>query len=245
MNLEQSTKERIYVFVDGPNFTESSNQNRVRLDIPLMKQYFTKYGDIGKFFWYDLNPEISSVDIDRTPIKNLEKFFNLDGKNGNDYSSKREDFLEDLKKDENALNDLVSFFYSIRTSFIIKEKKEKFLQAIGQHVDLLLGKVSTFKEFRNCSNCNSEVSFMGKTEAGRTDFNLATDMIYYAAKNKYDSAILVSGDGHFTKPVKLVKDLDKKVFVFSFENTVSESLKSISTDFIDFNLIKQEIERRN
>ncbi len=56
------------------------------------------------------------------------------------------------------------------------------------------------------------------------DINLALDMLNDAWENKYDLAVLISGDGDFASLVKYVKSKNKEVEVISFEEIVSRNL---------------------
>ncbi|MFW6047075.1 MAG: NYN domain-containing protein [Candidatus Woesearchaeota archaeon] len=56
------------------------------------------------------------------------------------------------------------------------------------------------------------------------DINLALDMLNDAWENKYDKAILFSGDGDFAPLVKYVKNKNKKVEVISFDKIASKNL---------------------
>ncbi|MFA4953367.1 MAG: NYN domain-containing protein [Candidatus Pacearchaeota archaeon] len=56
------------------------------------------------------------------------------------------------------------------------------------------------------------------------DINLALDMLNDAWENKYDKAILISGDGDFAPLLKYVKNKNKKVEVVSFDNLASRNL---------------------
>ena len=56
------------------------------------------------------------------------------------------------------------------------------------------------------------------------DINLALDMLNDAWENKYDKAILFSGDGDFAPLLKYVKNKNKKVEVISFDELTSRNL---------------------
>ncbi|MCH7568306.1 MAG: NYN domain-containing protein [Nanoarchaeota archaeon] len=56
------------------------------------------------------------------------------------------------------------------------------------------------------------------------DIHLALDMLNHAWENKYDKAILISGDGDFVPLVKYVKNKEKDVEIISFEEIVSRNL---------------------
>ena len=56
------------------------------------------------------------------------------------------------------------------------------------------------------------------------DIYLALDMLNHAWENKYNKAILISGDGDFTQLIKYVKNKKKEVEVISFEEIASRNL---------------------
>ncbi|MBN1689775.1 MAG: NYN domain-containing protein [Dehalococcoidia bacterium] len=63
------------------------------------------------------------------------------------------------------------------------------------------------------------------------DVMLATDLLYFAANNTYDTAVLVSGDSDFNYTVQTVKNMGKHVEVAYFENAASRDLLN-SADFL-------------
>jgi len=56
------------------------------------------------------------------------------------------------------------------------------------------------------------------------DIHLAIDMLKDAYENKYDTAILISGDGDFAPLVRYVKNKGKKVENYHFEGSISLDL---------------------
>jgi uncharacterized LabA/DUF88 family protein len=63
------------------------------------------------------------------------------------------------------------------------------------------------------------------------DVMLATDLLYFAANNTYDIAILVSGDSDFGYTLQVVKNMGKHVEVAYFENAASRDLIN-SADYL-------------
>jgi uncharacterized LabA/DUF88 family protein len=63
------------------------------------------------------------------------------------------------------------------------------------------------------------------------DVMLATDLLYFAANNSYDTAVLVSGDSDFGYALQTVKNMGKHVEVAYFENAASRDLIN-SADFL-------------
>jgi len=62
------------------------------------------------------------------------------------------------------------------------------------------------------------------------DIKLAIDMIMDANRDKYDKAILISGDGDFAPLVRAIKSLGKEIEVYAFEEICSNALIR-KTDF--------------
>ena len=60
------------------------------------------------------------------------------------------------------------------------------------------------------------------------DVMLATDLVYFAWKDFYDVAVLVSGDGDFAYALQAVKNMGKHVEVAYFESGVSKDLLSVA-----------------
>ena len=67
------------------------------------------------------------------------------------------------------------------------------------------------------------------------DIHLALDMLNDAWENKYDKAILISGDGDFAPLLKYVKNKNKKVEVISFDEVVSKNLINEADKFTFIN----------
>ena len=73
----------------------------------------------------------------------------------------------------------------------------------------------------------------GRWEEKGVDAQLATDMVFFAARNLYDVAILVSGDGDFKHTVQAVKDLGKHVENAYFREGHSRELMKTCDRFIE------------
>lgn len=79
---------------------------------------------------------------------------------------------------------------------------------------------------RRCG-CTVRLSNVHRIDAGQkgVDVDLATDMVLFACRGYYDTAILVSGDGDFIPAVEKVKDMGERVEVACFENTINDGLR--------------------
>jgi uncharacterized LabA/DUF88 family protein len=69
---------------------------------------------------------------------------------------------------------------------------------------------------------------------------LVTDLLNYAWSDRYDIAILVSGDSDFAYALQAVKNLGKYVEVAYFESNVSKDILDVADDkhLIDKNFLK-------
>ena len=67
------------------------------------------------------------------------------------------------------------------------------------------------------------------------DICLALDMLNHAWENKYDKAILFSGDGNFTQLVQYVKEKRKGVEIVSFDELASRNLINEADRYIFIN----------
>jgi len=64
------------------------------------------------------------------------------------------------------------------------------------------------------------------------DVMLVTDMLVGAHRNVYDTAILCSGDKDYVYPVRMLKDLGKRVEIASFEHSLAKELRLVADHFI-------------
>jgi uncharacterized LabA/DUF88 family protein len=81
----------------------------------------------------------------------------------------------------------------------------------------------------------------GKTEwKGNLDIELAFEMD--DTKDKYDTAILLSGDSDFSVPIDRIKKAGKRIIVMSTRGHISKELLE-RAKYIDFRKLKQEISK--
>lgn len=228
--------KKVYIFADGPNMLGG-----FRIDVDKLKNHIsTKEGYVEKFFWYEIEPSIEVIDFEMCQTHHLNSIEKELTQPGIDLIGKIK--ACDDKTQKGAITELVYFYESMRKVKSRYESKCGFLRTIGNIVDVVTDTGKVFRHARGCHNCGAEVLFLGKTEAGITDFNLAIDMINFAGRNAYDTAVLVSGDRHYIRPVSYVKDMKKKVVVCSFEDSISRELKSVADEFLSLDSIRTKIE---
>ena len=61
-------------------------------------------------------------------------------------------------------------------------------------------------------------------------------------KDKYDTAILLSGDSDFSVPIDRIKKAGKRIIVMSTRGHISKELLE-RAKFVDFRKLKQEISK--
>lgn len=136
------------------------------------------------------------------------------------YSDYHFDFKNFIKKiiGKNKLIDI--FYYNASLKQEINPRRFKEQQKL----------IARLRKMPQCKVilCKRQKRFNKEDEEYYTikgdDINLALDMLNDAWENKYDLAVLISGDGDFASLVKYVKSKNKEVEVISFEEIVSRNL---------------------
>ena len=79
----------------------------------------------------------------------------------------------------------------------------------------------------------SVISEIGESivEKGNMDVEMTIDALHYI--DKYNIAILFSGDSDFLALISYLRNSDKKVYVFSSEGSISEELKTGGDGYFD------------
>ena len=105
------------------------------------------------------------------------------------------------------------FYYNVRQELegkiTIPEQQKKFLSTLNRIPNIEV-KLGIWKE-QNGSIVEKGV-----------DVLLATDLVLNAAKNKFDTAIIVSGDGDFFPAIESVQAEGKRVEVAAFQSNISK-----------------------
>lgn len=75
------------------------------------------------------------------------------------------------------------------------------------------------------------------------DVALVTDLLTFAFKDNYDTAILCSGDKDYINAVEVIKDEGKRVEVAGFDHSVARELKLVADRFVSLTKIIDKIKR--
>lgn len=76
-------------------------------------------------------------------------------------------------------------------------------------------------------------------EKGNMDVEMTIDVIHF--KKEYKEAILFTGDSDFLALVNYLKNANKKVYIYSSENNISEELRTGGNGYKDVLEIKEDI----
>jgi len=115
---------------------------------------------------------------------------------------------------------------------ITKERKlEEIFLYEGVVYPIRTEKKKWYDDLTNKSGYQIKASFdkitFNEAIEKKIDIQIAVDIISLAYENKFDTAVLVSGDGDFVPVVKKLKDLKKGVEVWAFRYSVANALKLI------------------
>jgi uncharacterized LabA/DUF88 family protein len=78
-------------------------------------------------------------------------------------------------------------------------------------------------------------------EKGNMDVEMAIDVVNQV--NRYDEAILFSGDSDFLSLVRFARNKGKKVYIYSSRNNVSSELRTGADGYTDVLNIQEDIWR--
>jgi uncharacterized LabA/DUF88 family protein len=120
----------------------------------------------------------------------------------------------------------IKYFTSRITNNCDKEQRQNtYLEALNtlQGVSIIFGKYET--EERECRYCHR---IYHADNEKMTDVNIAVHMLQDAINDRYDTAILISGDSDQCGTVKAVQELGKRVVVFCPPRRYSTALKNIA-----------------
>ena len=147
------------------------------------------------------------------------------------YSDYHFDFKNFLKKIVGKNNLINIFYYNASLKQAINPRRfreqQKLLARLRKIAKCKVILCKRQKRF----NKDDEEDYIIKGD----DIYLALNMLNDSWENRYDKAILISGDGDFVPLLKYVKNKNKKVEVVSFREIASKNLINESDRFIFIN----------
>lgn len=132
---------------------------------------------------------------------------------------------KNLIKPEQELIDIFYFTARIKNNPPKEQRQNTYLSAIkSTPADIVYGQYKS--KAKTCKNCGHTWL---TNEEKMTDVNIAMHMFTGAFHDKYDRAILISGDSDLVPPIKAVqKHFNKKVFVAFPPNRHNNSVKQVA-----------------
>jgi len=141
-----------------------------------------------------------------------------------------------LKKIHNA-KDIKIFYYTAYPADGTRDYslsgKHKFFTYLKKGLVFIVRK----KEIKRISIHNEIGDFI--EEKGNMDVEISIDMIHF--KNHYDEVVLFSGDSDFLALVNYIKNANKKVYIYSSKNNISEELRTGGNGYKDILKIEDDI----
>ncbi|MBS3141253.1 NYN domain-containing protein [Candidatus Woesearchaeota archaeon] len=235
--MTQNLYGRIAVFIDGPNFIATRNEN---FPVPLSSisdiadRFFSP--NIIKSTWYDSKPffvEPDIIPISRSRYRAIRDQVKREGPGA----------LHNLKPEQEVHPDLfISFLKSMKERAGFYWRQAERLAEAREYFDLVLTENSFVSFHEQCPRCKADISIKTHAEKGEVDRKLSLDMITGAYEDEYDYALLIAGDRHYNDAIEIVQRLGKPVFVSFFCGSTSYDLIEKADDFISFEEIRQQIE---
>lgn len=73
------------------------------------------------------------------------------------------------------------------------------------------------------------------------DIEIVTDLL--TTEDRYDTAVLLTGDGDFERPVEVLRARGKRVIVASIPEMTSYELRNAADEYVDLGAIREQVER--
>jgi len=129
----------------------------------------------------------------------------------------------EYKKDDKIVNSYTSYFVKPFRIYLYGSCTPRELRSFKILIDVL--KVS--------SDVIPYMIIRGRKQKEKTvDVRLAVDMLTYAIEDKFDLAILVTGDSDFVPAVERVRDLGKKIYISQFYGYASYKLIEVADRYL-------------
>lgn len=122
------------------------------------------------------------------------------------------------------------------------EKLKAFLETLSHNRSFYINTFDRKHASHQCSHCGEVDSYTVEKEV---DTSLVADMVYYAATNAFDVAVLLSGDADLRPALEKLRLFGKKAYIASWNGKgMSSRLRSAAFDHIElmkgFNEFKRE-----
>ena len=128
--------------------------------------------------------------------------------------------------------EIVDAFYYVGEEQPPDDRQQAFLSALTR-----IGYSVITKELKNIVQSDGRV-----VRKANLDIEIVLDM--FNTVDNYDMAVLMSGDGDFERPLKLLRARGKRVLVLSTEGFIARELREVAgMHFVDFENIREEVQK--
>ncbi len=145
--------------------------------------------------------------------------------------------LKIFLKEKFAASEIEIFYYTAYpkegTRDVSQDRKHKFFTYLKKGLGYTVRK----KELKRIVQHTDMGDLI--QEKGNMDVEMTIDAIHFC--NKYDIAVLFSGDSDFLALVKYIRNINKKVFIFSSKNNVSQELRTGGDGYFDVLEVEEDI----
>ncbi|PYE48145.1 NYN domain-containing protein [Deinococcus yavapaiensis] len=126
---------------------------------------------------------------------------------------------------------LYNAFYYTAVPYPMDDKQKRFIDALTY-----MGYTVRTKPLRELTDETGETH-----RRANLDIELVTDLL--ATSDLYDTAILLTGDGDFERPVEVLRYKGKRVIVASIPEMTSYELRNVADEYVDLKDIRASVER--
>lgn len=126
---------------------------------------------------------------------------------------------------------LYNAFYYTAVPYPMDDKQKRFIDALTY-----MGYTVRTKPLRELTDETGETH-----RRANLDIELVTDLL--ATSDLFDTAILLTGDGDFERPVEVLRYKGKRVVVASIPEMTSYELRNVADEYVDLKDIRTSVER--
>ncbi len=126
---------------------------------------------------------------------------------------------------------LYNAFYYTAVPYPVDDKQKRFIDALTY-----MGYTVRTKPLRESTDESGETH-----RRANLDIEMVTDLL--ATVDLYDTAVLLTGDGDFERPVEVLRAKGRRVVVASIPEMTSYELRNAADAYVDLKDIRVDVER--
>lgn len=126
---------------------------------------------------------------------------------------------------------LYNAFYYTAIPMPMDDKQKRFIDALTY-----MGYTVRTRPLREATDENGDTY-----RRASLDIELVTDVL--TTSDRYDVAVLLTGDGDFERPAEVLRARGKRVVVACIPEMTSYELRNAADEYVDFKDIRAEVER--